>query len=348
MSQNVTNFANGFQVDGVPTMGMNGLPLTTGTVFFVDYVNGSDGNVGSASFPMKTVYRAYASCVSGRGDVVAIVSNGLSTGTQRLSLANAVAVDSTVTAGTLVWAKNNTHLVGLAAVTQNARARFAPPTGTYTVTTFGSGNFVTVSGSGCIFANFSLFQGFSTGGNSQICWTDSGNYNSYHNVSFGGAADAGSAQSTSSRSFLKNGGDECSFYGCTFGVDTVTKTVANFSLELANGGGLGTARNRFYNCFFPLFTSSATTAIIKVAASSQIDRWTTFKNCTFENAILSTGTAATGVALIGASAGGGLLFQDCTTVGFTDYGYDATSKAQIYVGGSVPTGNSSGIAVVNT
>jgi hypothetical protein len=215
------------------------------------------------------------------------------------------------------------------------------------VTTFGSGNFVTVSGSGCIFANLSLFQGFSTGGNNQICWTDTGSYNSYHNVSFGGAADAESAASTSSRSFLKTGGGECAFYGCTFGVDTVTRSVANFTLEL-KAGSAGTTRNRFYDCFFPMLTSSADAAVVKVALASAIDRWTTFKNCTFENAIKSGATTATGVAILAASAGGGLLMQGSTCVGFTDWGYDATSKAQIYVDGAVPTGATSGIAVVNT
>lgn len=340
-----TNFPAPFTVGGVPTMGINGLPITTGQVFYVDAVNGSDGYPGSANQPMASVYRAYASCVSGRGDVVVVVSNGAASGTQRLSLAKAQSVDSTVTVGTLVWAKNNTHLVGAAAFTQNARARFAPPTGVYTVTTFGSGNFVSVTASGCIFANLSIFQGFSTGGNSQIGWTDSGSYNSYHNVSFGGAADTGSATSTSSRSFLKNGGDEAAFYGCTFGIDTVQRTVANFTLEFAGG----TARNRFEDCYFPLFTSSATTAIIKAAAGpGTMDRWQTFKKCSFENAILSSGTAATGVALLGATTGGGLLFKDCTSVGFTDWGYDATSKAQIYTDGAVPTAATTGIAVINS
>src|SRR5689334_18192233 len=101
---------SGLDVAGVPTMGMSGLPLTTGNVFFCDYVNGSDGNTGAADNPFKTVYWAYAKCVAGQNDTVVVVDNGATSGTQRLSLANAQVANSAATAGTLVWNKNATHL----------------------------------------------------------------------------------------------------------------------------------------------------------------------------------------------------------------------------------------------
>lgn len=337
---------SGLAVAGVPTMGMNGLPLTTGNVFFCDYVNGNDANTGSADSPMKTVYVAYAACRDGYNDTVVIVGNGQASGTQRLSVANAQVATPAATTGTLTWAKNACHLVGIGSPTQNSRARLAPPTGTYTQTTFGSGNLVVVTGQGCIFSNLSTFHAFSTGGNNQICWTDSTNgRNYYYNVSFGGAADTASAQSTSSRSLLITGGGESYFERCWIGLDTVTKTVANASLEFAGN----TPRNYFKQCVFPIYTSSATTVFIKVAAGpGTMDRWQVFDECTFENAILSASTGMTGVAILGASTGGGLLMRKSTMVGATDWGYDATSKAQIYVDGAVPTGNSSGISVVNT
>ncbi len=216
------------------------------------------------------------------------------------------------------------------------------------MTTFGSGNLVTVSGTGCIFSNLSLFHAFSTGGNNQICWTDSGGRNAYYNVSFGGAADTASAQSTSSRSLLVTLTGESYFERCYIGLDTVTKTVANASLEFSAGTGTGVPRNRFVDCVFPMQTSSATTVYIKVAATQQIDRFQTFDRCMFLNNVLSTSTAMTGVAIIGASSGGGLLFKDCTSVGATAWGYDATSKAQIYTDGPVPTAATTGIALVNT
>jgi hypothetical protein len=221
------------------------------------------------------------------------------------------------------------------------RARIAPPTGTYTMATFGSGNFVTVSASGCIFANFSVYNGFSTGGASQIAWTDSGGRNYYSNVMFGGAGDAASAQATTSRSLLISGTGEHTFDGCELGLDTVTRTVANATLQFSGG----TARNTFRGCNFAFQTSSATTLGIIVAAAAGIDRWQKFDRCTFVNNVSSTSTTMSALATLPASAGGLLLMKDCTLVGITEFGTDANSLGQIYVDGAAPTAATSGIAV---
>ena len=340
MSRFVTNFLHGLEVDGVPTMGMSGIPITSGRVMFVDYINGGDGNDGTAGSPMKTVYAAYNAAVSGRNDVIVVVGDGSNTGTQRLSLANAVAVDSTVTAGTLVLSKNATHIVGMSSASPNSRARFAPPTGTYTMATFGSGNFVTMAGSGCIISNISLYNGFSTGGAAQICFTVSGGRNYFGNVQFGGAGDAASAQSTSSRSLLVSGGEN-RFDRCQVGLDTVTKTVANASLELSGGA----ARNEFWDCNFPFYTSSATSLGILGTGASCIDRTTLFRGCTFENAAQSGSTTMSALATLPASAGGYLLMKDCTMVGITEFGTDATTRGQMYVDGASVVAATSGIAL---
>lgn len=333
---------SGLEVAGIPTMGMSGLPLTTGNVYFVDYVNGSDGNTGSADSPLQTLYGAHDKMTAGQNDVAVIVGDGSTTATQRLSLANAQSINPAATAGTLVWSKNACHIVGMAAPTMvSQRARIAPPSGTYTQATFGSGNFVVVSASGCIFANFSVFNGFSTGGNNQIAWTDSGGRNYYSNVMFGGAADGTSAQSTSSRSLLISGGGEHTFDSCEFGVDTVTRTVANATLQFSGG----TARNTFRNCNFVFQTSAATPLGIIVAAAAGMDRWQKFDNCSFINNVQSTSTTMDALATLPASAGGLLLMKNCTLVGITEFGTDATSRGQIYVDGAAPTAGTSGIAV---
>lgn len=333
---------SGLEVAGIPTMGMSGLPLTTGSVFFVDYVNGSDGNTGSADSPLQTLYGAHDKMTAGQNDVAVIVGDGSTAATQRLSLANAQSINPAATAGTLVWSKNACHIVGMCAPTMvSQRARIAPPSGTYTAATFGSGNFVTVSASGCIFANFSVFNGFSTGGSGQIAWTDSGGRNYYSNVMFGGAADAASAQSTSSRSLLISGTGEHTFDGCEFGLDTVTRTVANATLQFSGG----TARNTFRSCNFAFQTSAATPLGIVVAAAAGIDRWQKFDNCSFINNVQSTSTTMDALATLPASAGGLLLMKNCTLVGITEFGTDATSRGQIYVDGAAPTAGTSGIAV---
>jgi hypothetical protein len=338
----LTNFPNGVTSFGIPVL--PGIPEAfTGTYYFVDPANGADGNPGTTpDFPFATLYRALGLCTSGKNDVVVLIGDGASSGSARLSTALAQTIDSTVTAGTLVWDKDATHLIGVTAPTGvAARARIAPPSGTYTQSTFGSGNFVTVSGSGCYFSNFSLYNGFSTGGNNQICWTDTGGRNFYSGIQFGGAGDAASAQSTTSRSLLLSGGGEHSFVGCTLGLDTVTRTVANATLELA----AGTARNKFLGCDFIFQGSAAGVLGIKAAAAAAADRWHKFERCSFINNVGSTSTTMSALSTLAASMGGLLLMKDSTMVGITEWGTDATSRGQIYVDGGTVTAATSGVAV---
>lgn len=340
----LTNFPNGVTSFGVPMVGgIGGIPLT-GTWFFVNPARGSDGNTGqSPDEAFATLYRAHQAMTAGRNDVCVLIGDGSTTGTARLSTALAASITSGATAGTLAWTKNACHLIGMTAPTQVAqRARIAPPSGTYTVTTFGSANFVTVSAQGCIFANFSLFNGFSTGGANQICWTDSGGRNYYENVQFGGMGDAGSAADAGSRSLKLSGTTgENTFVGCTIGLDTVTRSAANASLEFAGG----CPRNNFIGCNFPFMTSAATPLGIIVAAAAGSDRWQRFDRCTFINNVQSTSTTMSGLATLAASMGGLLLMKDATLVGITEFGTDATSRGQIYVDGGAPTAGSTGIAV---
>lgn len=341
----LTNFPNGVTSFGVPMIGgIGGIPLT-GTWYFCDPANGSDANDGlSPSSAVQTLYMAHSKMTAGKNDVCLLIGDGSATGTARLSTALAASVTSSATTGTLTWSKNACHLIGVTAPTQVAqRARIAPPSGTYTQSTFGSGNFVVVSASGCIFENFSLFNGFSTGGTNQICWTNSGSRNYYNNVNFGGMGDAASAQDTGSRS-LKVTGSENTFVNCVVGLDTVTRTVANASLEFASG----VARNTFIGCNFPFQTSASTPLGIIVSAASGIDRWQKFDRCTFINNVQSTSTTMAALATLPASAGGLLLMKDCTLVGITEFGTDATSRGQMYVDGGAPTAGSTGIAVVPT
>lgn len=341
----ITN-VDALEVGGVPTMGMSGLPLTTGNVIFVDPVNGNDGNIGSADQPMQTLYGGHYRARDGYNDVVVLVGNGQSSGSARLSLANAQVWTPAATAGTLNWTKNAVHLVGMAAPTLTAqRARIAPPTGVYTQATFGSGNFVVVTGSGCQFINLSLFNGFSTGGTNQICWTDNGQRNYYNNVNFGGMADAASAADTGSRSVKigSGGSGEHTFVNCVFGLDTVDRSVANASLELAGG----TPRNNFYNCIFPMRATNAGVLSILGTGAACIDRYQNFDRCKFINAMGSGATAQTViVSMTNASPGGLLLMDQCTLVGNTSTNWgDANAMAVMYVNGGSPTAATNGIAI---
>lgn len=335
---------SGLEVAGIPTQGISGAPMFTGNWYFVDAVNGNDGNTGAADSPMASVYNAYSKMVSGNNDVCVIVGSGSTAGTQRLSVANAALIDSTATTGTITWAKNACHLIGMTAPTMvSQRARFAPPTGTYTAATFGnSGNFFNVTAQGCYFANFSLFNGFSTGATGQICWIDAGGRNFYQNVDFGGMGDTDSSGSATSRSLKISGTvGENTFVGCNIGLDTITRSAANASLEFANG----TPRNTFISCHFPFQTSSATVLGIVGTGAACMDRWQKFDNCTFINNVKSTSTTMTVLtALSSASPGGLILMKNCTLIGITDFG-DTNGLANTYVDGGAPTAATTGIGV---
>lgn len=339
----LTNFPNGITSFGVPVIGgVGGIPLT-GNWWFVNPAAGSDAYDGtSPQTPFQTIYAAYAAATAGNNDVIIVIGNGSTSGTARMSTALAQSVDSTATTGTITWAKNATHLIGVTAPTSvSNRARFAPPTGTYAASTFGNnGNMFNVTASGCIFMNFSLFNGFSAGSASQICWIENGGRNYYQNVDFGGFGDTASAQGSGARALKVMGTGENTFVGCTIGLDTVTRTTTNANLELA----AGTARNKFIDCDFPMMTSSSGSLFIVGTGAAAIDRWTKFQRCLFFNAVGSTSTGVSVVASLNAAAGGSLVFNNCTSVGATKWG-DAGALSNSYVDNAPPTAATSGLAV---
>jgi hypothetical protein len=337
----LTNFPNGITSFGVPVIGgIGGIPFS-GNWYFVDPVNGADGNDGSADYPLATLYAAINRAVSGNNDVIVLMSNGSSTGSARLSTALAQTIDPTATTGTLNWNKNATHLIGMGAPTRvGQRARIAPPTGTYTATTFNANTFINVTGAGCLFANIDIFVGFSTGSASMVGVLEAGGRNAYQNVNIQGMGDAASAGGSAART-LKITSSENTFTDCVLGLDTVARSAANATVELASG----TARNSFIGCTFPFQTSAATPLGVLASAASAIDRWQLFQQCTFINNIKSTSTQMSALATLPASAGGLLLMKDCTMVGITEFGSDATTLGQIYVDGASVVAAASGIAV---
>lgn len=311
-------------VGGVPVLGGT-LPLFSGNYYFVDAVTGADGNTGAADQPMRTLSGAYGRCVAGNNDVVVIVGDGATTGTLRVDAA-------------FDWAKNATHIIGMCAPTlYSQRARIAP-----TSSTTAFANFFTVSANGCYFANVQWFHGFATGVAASICMTITGGRNVFVNCQLAGMGDAASAQSATSRSLKISGTTgENVFQSCVIGLDTVTRTVANASVEFA----AAVPRNSFLDCAFPFMTSSATVLGYIGTGAECMDRTNEFVRCRFINAVQSTSTAMSGLGTLPASAGGLLLFKGCTLVGISEFGTDATTRGQCYVDGGAPTAGTSGIAV---
>lgn len=105
-------------VSGVPTIGGGGIPVTFGNYWFVDAVNGSDGNTGnSTQSAFATIAQAYSKVTTNNDDVILI--RGTSTANSLSSM--------------LTVAKNRVHFVGLdgawRAYGQGARVQYAGTSG---------------------------------------------------------------------------------------------------------------------------------------------------------------------------------------------------------------------------
>jgi hypothetical protein len=310
---------------------------TSGKIYYVDAVNGNDVNNGTAPLSVspgvgafQTLAQGYAALNSGENDVLVMIGSGTTAGSQRLT-------------ATFTWAKNAAHLVGICSGSQfSQRSRIAPaiaPAATAFTPLF------TVSGNGCYFANIEFFHGFNTGTTAQICMNITGSRNVFNNCQLSGMGDAASAADAGSRSIVITSGENY-FKHCVIGLDTVARSALNSSVEIQSAA----PRNVFEDCVFPAIASAAsTTLMFLAAAAASIGTMTIFKRCLFYNcSTFNGGAAVAGLFKLVASAGGAILLQDCTEYGYTDWGYDAASKAQILVSGPVPTSSTSGIAVVNT
>lgn len=303
--------------------------FTTGSIYYLDPLNGLDTNDGltptttpGGHGPRKTLAAGYALLTSGKNDVLVLIGDGTANATARLS------------AG-FTWAKNAAHLVGMCSPSLfSQRARIAP---TAAVAAFA--NFFTVSGNGCLFQNLQWFQGFDAGIAAEICLTVSGSRNVFKNCHIAGMGDATGAGDAGSRNIKLSGGGENYFLGCTVGLDTVERTLANASVEIAGG----TARNVFDSCIFPFLSSDGLQYALLAAAAAAGDRYTLFRNCQFVNCVGSTSTALAELFhLVAASGGVAVMDANSMWVGVTAVG-DATTKGQTYFGGGTATNGTKGI-----
>jgi len=322
----MTTVADGlYQFGGMPvTAGMPPLLGANSHSYFVDPINGADGNPGtSPNRAFATLYRAHYMMTAGQNDVCYLISDGTTASSARLSLAVALSAqgpsETPAATGTLTWSKNACHLVGITAPGGvNSRARIATPTGTYASATFGSGNMVVVTAQGCYFANFGVTQAYSTGGVTDIAWTDSGGRNTYSNVGFFGGQSAAAAAASGSASLLVTGSTgENAFYTCTIGSDASVARTGSFA-ELVLAGG--SPRNRFYKCVIQTQAGSTSAAFWMTIGASGIDRYVLFDDCVFVNMRVGSAAPFSLMAVgfsLDAAPGGTVLLRNCISTGAT-------------------------------
>ncbi len=311
-------------LQGVPVIpGSTSAGLFTGNWYFVNETTGGDGNPGTFDQPLATLSAALAKCNANNNDVVAF------SGTIHLT-------------STLVWNKANVSLIGLcASIKRGKRAR---------ISVSGSTAFspmVSVTAAGCTFSNFGTFYGFNSASNNITPWQDTGGRNAYNLVEFMGFGDStvttGTANKTTSRAFIFNNSvGESTFRSCVFGVDTVVRNAANYTLEIAGGA----PRLTFYDCDFEADIGASGTASSHVLiGSAGIDRYVDFINCRFLNSIKSGASAMTQAFNVSGSAGGFVFLDQCTIVGITKP--ETTASNSIYINNSAVSATA-GIAINNT
>lgn len=319
----LTHFPNGVSSFGMPVLPY-GLPVSINQkIFFVDPANGSDSNDGlSPETALATVTAAYALCTANQHDIVFYIA-----GSSGLNLS-----------ATLTWAKNYTHLIGMAAPSGIAsRARFFQLS-----TATGLSPLINITASGCIFANWYVFQGVDDA-TSLINVQVTGNRNYFQDVHFAGGGHDTMAIDNCASLFV-NGGHENRFVRCTLGVDTIA---------LATGGNVlrfdgSASRNEFIDCKLSTLIDNEGARLVELVDGTAVDRITWFRNCLFISNSVNKATTMASAFEIPAHTTTATIYLDrqCSGMGFTDWEDD--DRGILYLDkGTITAGGNAGIAQVS-
>lgn len=299
---------------GMPLFGVQGvLPPFTGNYFWVDTANGSDGNTGGPQDPFQTLSQALTSATAGNNDVIYF------TGTYNPT-------------ATLVWNKNNTHLIGLSispyAAPKIAVANTAATSGAFTP-------LVNVTATGCIFQNFTVVSGIAQAA-TQVAWAEAGGSNTYVGVNINQVGNATAGAQAGNRALTLASVNNY-FLNCVIGNDAIVRaTGTNSSVTLLAGGGSTT----FRGCLFPMWSSVAASTFV-VAAATTASGYILFDACVFVNDINNAGgTALTQAFSISATTGASLILTPSTVVaGATILNTGSTGTIYTSLAAAAATGN---------
>lgn len=294
---NLTAYPNGVSSFGIPVLGgFAGIPFN-GPYYFVNETTGLDGNSGlNPQNALKTLDQALlleSTATGGAGGRNAVVYFW---GTQHRTK-------------TLAWNLPSTHLIGIdSPMLRGKRARISVSGAT------GFNKLVENSAAGNYFANFGTFYGWTDAATALIAWSDTGGRATYDNVEFLGFGDGtavtGSANLTGSRAFVfNNNTGETTWRNCVFGVDTTTRNVTNYTLEVAGNA----PRLTFDRCNFEAYLgASGGGSSHLLIGTAGIDRYLDMIGCRFHASGNSGGTTMSQALHVAADAGGTVFLDQCT------------------------------------
>jgi hypothetical protein len=279
--------------------GMLGL-ASVGNIWYVDPGKSVSGGGTSRSDAFITVLEAYNAATANNDDVVLITPSS--------------ATGRTSEAASITWNKRRTHLIGATSpLSSNSRAGMSFTSAATTPS-------MTISTRSCIFKNITIAQFNDV----NVLVTMSGSYNYFENVHFAGMGNATTGDDTAGRCLVLNGSDENTFNSCTFGLDTVVRTGANYTLEFA--GSKNNSNNVFNNCIFTMIADADAPRHI-LASASGVNRFSLFNHCFFFcNSDVTSGTTQTDCFNTDSAGnqGGVLILKDCMQVGHTGWADDVT------------------------
>lgn len=316
------SYKNMLNVMGVPTVGMSGIPVTYGNVYFVDYDSGNDGNVGTRmDKAFKTLAYAYSKVVSNRNDVLVLSANA-----------------THVLSSMLDISKNRVHFIGLDTGGRMYGQRARISLGVTGI----AANIASIqnTGVGNTFRNVKVSNS-DTVAQSLYTFAEGGEYSLFENVELYKS----SQLSADTAAELLLNGDSAQFRNCTIGslVDIVADNKIRPCIKLARETITGkVARDcSFQHCFFWRKTAGVEATHVYAAGATDVERLLLMEDCVFVNAKLSSAVIANAVGAGAAQTEGIILLKDCASVNCTVM---AQAGVGIYVAGAVPTFATTGVA----
>lgn len=289
-----------------------------GDVYFLDPVDGADGNDGkSPESAVKTIEVAYNKLRTGENDTIVLIGT-------------ATAVNITGSTG-LAWNKAYTHLVGGTADLPGSGQRARVVAGTSLDSTYT----IQISADGCVFKNIQFYNANDTAEDSWAVYL-TGDRCYFENVAFFGMMHATASARAGSGSLKMVCSDgENYFKNCTIGSIHMARTAANSELYLDAPSSV------FEDCYFLSSTSGSGTGhfFINIAGpASGEPYYTVLKNCIFINPYEVTMTDAMTKTAAGTHW---MMMQNCMGEGFTGW---SDTAAALFSGDPAPN-NGFGLGV---
>jgi len=296
------------------------LPMFT-KKFFIDPVNGSDGNTGkSISNAKKTLAEAWKLLTTNKNQALFWVP-----GASYIDL----------TAG-FDWSKSFTHFIGLAGPgLYGGRCRLRDIAAI-------SNPLFTISGIGNIFKSIHWQRDYNSASGLQnvVVGTTptNGSYNYFEDCQFDSPTMSALGAVAYKNLTLGAGARSLTFKRCTIG-QWNQLAAATDGVQIYGAGAPGNAGTHFVDCLILWYTNQATMSPINITDLEAPNAYVLFDNCRF----LGVGTTVNGLCTTGTPSNGKIIFTNCSGMGFSEY--DASANARIFVCNSFTGDDAAGIGV---